>query len=355
MPYLAVRPRWSAAERNFWLGAALTTALVLAFQSIYWIERNELGRTHENRFAIDASETAMRYFTIPHIIIGFLFSVTSLRNRSTPRRLITGALLLLGAAFCAIYYRYDHSTPQVTAIAVYAYFLVHEMRDESFFYTLLGDAPPGTSKAQVVSLSRGLIALSIIGVGILSWPLIVYGWFPKAAEAAPKGLNTLGQAAWSAIPLIAWISAVTWFLRAQARGLAGGVGELVRLHAPLFRLIGGVLLYLALAMIWFGRPYALILLHVSVWYVFTIRSLKSRPPPANVPVPASSLGRTWLWMRTTPAGFNTLHIGMAAFLIAVGILWIYGLGGSGWLWYLLSPKVFLYWTIMHITVSFVPR
>ena len=60
-------------------------------------------------------------------------------------------------------------------------------------------------------------------------------------------------------------------------------------------------------------------------------------------------------MRTTPAGFRVLHIGLALGLLLLGGVWMYGLGGGTWLWTFLSAESFLYWTIMHITVSFVPR
>jgi hypothetical protein len=60
-------------------------------------------------------------------------------------------------------------------------------------------------------------------------------------------------------------------------------------------------------------------------------------------------------MRTTLPGFRTLHIGMAVVLMAIGLVWTLPLDQTHYLKWLLAPESFLYWTIMHITVSFVPR
>ena len=96
------------------------------------------------------------------------------------------------------------------------------------------------------------------------------------------------------------------------------------------------------------RPYALILFHVVAWYIFAVYQFKRHPPK----VAPRGL---WLWMRTTVRGFETLHIGMVVILMAIGLVWTLWLGQSPTLTWLLAPESFLYWTIMHITVSFVPR
>jgi len=60
-------------------------------------------------------------------------------------------------------------------------------------------------------------------------------------------------------------------------------------------------------------------------------------------------------MRTTVKGFKTLHIGMVVVLMAIGLVWTIGPHQTVALKWLLAPESFLYWTIMHITVSFVRR
>ncbi|MEE8169026.1 MAG: hypothetical protein V3T70_00630, partial [Phycisphaerae bacterium] len=183
---------------------------------------------------------------------------------------------------------------------------------------------------------------------VLVWPAIVYGLVAKASPIQPDVANAAARAGLAVGPIAAWALAGFVFLRQFAPECGGTVTAVVRTHAPLFRLFGGVVFVLGMAMVVAGRPYALILLHVSVWYVFSCYMFSKRAP-------AKPLKGLWSWMRTTGAGFRVLHIGMALLLIAVGLVWTYAFGAGGWLWYLLSPESFLYWTIMHITVSFVPR
>lgn len=340
----------TVAERNFWIGAALTLGLVLLFQGVFYVEREVWKLTGSQRLVENASEAAMRYFTIPHIIIGFLFSVSAPRNQSRERRRIIGGLLLLGAALCYLYYRLDGYRDPTVAILVYAYFLVHEMRDEAFFYSLLGESPPVSDKARFGRLVYGLMAVTLGGLAVVAWPAIAYGLIPRAqAIALNPAMAPVLRAAAAFAPLAVWMVAAQRFMHRFAVAEADGtVLGLLRRHAPLFRLFGGVMLMLGVAMILARRPYAIILLHVSVWYVFTCHMFTVRPaaaPPRD----------WWSWMRTTPAGFRVLHIGLALGLLLLGGVWMYGLGGGTWLWTFLSAESFLYWTIMHITVSFVPR
>jgi hypothetical protein len=67
---------------------------------------------------------------------------------------------------------------------------------------------------------------------------------------------------------------------------------------------------------------------------------------------------TWSWLRGTRRGFNLLHAGLALALVGAGVWWAYGFGndpGVRPLHLLLSREAFPYWTIMHVSVSFVPR
>ena len=96
------------------------------------------------------------------------------------------------------------------------------------------------------------------------------------------------------------------------------------------------------------RAYSLILFHVAGWYLFAAYQFTRHPPKC----PPDGW---WTWMRSTATGFKTLHIAMVAVLIAIGLVWTLGLHQTPYLAWLLAPESFLYWTIMHITISFVPR
>ena len=92
-------------QRNF-LKAMLYCAMIVAVFGVgYWIERDVLNRhpPANPRFIREASEAAMRYITIPHILIGFMFMWSSPKNRTRRQRLWVLALLIVGALLCVIY------------------------------------------------------------------------------------------------------------------------------------------------------------------------------------------------------------------------------------------------------------
>ncbi|HEY6066470.1 MAG TPA: hypothetical protein VIY96_09955, partial [Thermoanaerobaculia bacterium] len=102
-----------------------------------------------------------------------------------------------------------------------------------------------------------------------------------------------------------------------------------------------------------GRAHSIVILHVAAWYVFSLRML--RRPGQAVPPPRRL---NWAWMRSTPAGFNLLHVGSAALLVVAGLVWAFGLRNDpGALPFrlLLDRDNFAYWTIIHVTVSLAPR
>src|SRR5438552_2982229 len=109
-------------EGNFLKAVIGTTLVVLLFSAGYWFERSVLQRHPSDiRFIREASEAAMRYITIPHILIGFLFMWSSPKNQTTEKRLWVFSLLLIGAVFCAIYGIGGGKTNAVLYLGVYLY------------------------------------------------------------------------------------------------------------------------------------------------------------------------------------------------------------------------------------------
>jgi hypothetical protein len=89
--------------------------------------------------------------------------------------------------------------------------------------------------------------------------------------------------------------------------------------------------------------------HVAAWWVFTTRQLARRDRAAEP--------KGLAWFRETQAGFQTLHLGLVVLIVAVAAVWAYAFDRSlanplGWL---VSQQAFPYWTIGHVTVSFVPK
>jgi len=219
------------------------------------------------------------------------------------------------------------------------------------FYGVLGDASPIADRMAFDRMVKNLIGLTVFTLAAIVWSLIPLGGY------AAKGYEIAAIANWpiwarlqlSILPLVAALAGYTITLRRSALRLRyDSVATLIRTHATLFKVMFGVIGVLGAALLITRRPFSLILFHVVAWYVFASWQLARHPPKA----PAPGL---WGWMRTTPTGFKTLHIGMAAVLMCIGLVWTLGLHQTPYLAWLLAPESFLYWTIMHITVSFVPR
>ncbi len=102
-----------------------------------------------------------------------------------------------------------------------------------------------------------------------------------------------------------------------------------------------------------GCACAIVTLHVATWFVFVSRGFAGRPAPKPTPTTGS-----WDWMRRTRRGFLWLHSGLFVVIVGAAVLWACGFHNSsdqGALWVQLSKDAFPYWTIMHVTISFVPR
>lgn len=344
MPSLGLRDL-GACERNLWTAAALAAGLILGFEVVGWGERF-FGGGAGGRLVGNAAEASTRYFTIPHVVIGFLFMVTSTRNRTATKRIWLLGLLAAGVGLCFCYEQILGAGGKLLATAsLYLYFLLHELRDELHFYQLLGDAPPRQDKSALRQFGRVHIALLLMGtIGIL-W---VSGTMRTPPFLAPPGVTATGMI-WVGVLLgVCWTAMLVGSYWQLARRTGRTIPQAIWDNRRLIRLFGAVFAITIVGAVLTGRLYPIVLLHVAVWYVFTCRALKKRPPVAATP-------GTWSWMRGTLTGFRTLHIGLAVVLIAVGALAIYGRGPADGVWWLIAPEALPYWTIMHISVSFVPR
>lgn len=361
----SLNARMGVTRANFLRAAFWTALIVFVFWCGYQIERNVLHRGPANiRYIREASEAAMRYITIPHIVIGFLFLVSSKNNRSTRQRLWTVGLLAAGAGLCVLYRLGGGPTDVVLSAGVYFYFLVHELRDEAMFYTVLGEAAPIPDKAAFRRFVRAMIALIIVSLAVVVIAPASFGIYAEKLRAKATGLASLqlAETAWlqGSLPLPVKIACCVLPIAAVAAGYAvvlrkyarvfgyADVKSFAEAHAKLFFVMFGVAAVLGMALLLTQRAYSLILFHVVAWYIFASYQF-TRYAPKEKPTGLLT------WMRTTTAGFRTLHIGMAAALMILGLVWTLGMNQHAALAWLLAPESFLYWTLMHITVSFVPR
>jgi hypothetical protein len=359
--------RFATSERNFWRASLLVVGLVLVFEIAFWVWANLFPTSGlpvgAKELLSIASETAMRYVALPHFIIGFMFMVTAAKNRNGKRRLLIAGLLLLSVMICVTFrtlqdfvptaglysdrYFVRTGTNLVMMFPIVLYFLVHELRDQAFFYTLNGEMPSVPSKARFNRFVRHLIAFTLATILVAIWTLILFAQvkvFPIVPAATP-----LSARIWMAgLPIALLLLAAYLIARCYVHGSSWSVSDVFIQHAPLLRVFAGVVLWLVIGLITRTGVFVVNTLHVAGWYVFTCYMLTKRPPKA----PPQSW---WAWLRTTLPGFRVLHIGLVVGMLAVAGLWSYAFGQEGWLPWALSPRTFYYWTIIHITASFVPR
>ncbi|MEX0818540.1 MAG: hypothetical protein WD070_03070 [Pirellulaceae bacterium] len=346
--------RWStgvfrdlgASERNVWRAAMLVTALILFFQIADWAEPRLLVSPDGQELVGNAAEASTRYFTIPHIIVGFLFMISSLRNRTRRKRIWIAGLLFAGAMLCCAYEELLDSGGKLLASAfLYSYFLLHELKDELQFYRMLEDTPKLEDERYFRSFARAQIALLLVGTVFILW---VSGTMRTPPVLALAGVPALGMVGIATAFGGCWLAVVVASYRWYAVRRGTSIVQVVRDHRRLIRLFTTIFLLTIVGAILTDRLYPIILLHVAVWYVFTCRALK------DLPAGPTRIG-TWAWMRGTLVGFRTLHIGLAVVCILLGLVVVYTQGPVDQVWWIISPEAFPYWTIMHVSLSLLPR
>ena len=293
----------------------------------------------------------MRCIALPHFIIAMLFTLSSRKMRSKSNRVRYGALFLIGVGLCFGHASLGGPTAAFPAALFLLYFLLHEFRDEAFFYVANGDAPPDTDPKWlqkrvligpafgVTFFLAGVFCAGVLGMGKLKEYVGPLAELPSAARllvaTLPLAITTL----------------LAVFLVVRAR--RAGRGTLLRRFPPLSRVVIGILAIVLLDFMLHERTYAIVSLHVCAWFVFILHQFDSRPAPD--PMPSRF---TWTWMRTTKAGFVFLHVGLVLLVTAGAAVWAYRFGNGrtpSAFWIALSRDAFPYWTIIHITTSFLPR
>jgi hypothetical protein len=342
-------------ERNWLLAFGIVVGAALLFVALQAVER-ALGLTDRGeRVVYHPVESSMRLIAIAHILLGTLFLATS-RAMSKPwawARL--ASLAAFGVGLCVLYHLGGGHDAALPKALFYAYFLSHEFRDQTFFYRANGDCPVPASDTKT---TRDLLRVPVLLVAWLA-ALFVAGAGLRVGNPRRYTDALLGWAPDGLVPVLGFVPVAVvlvlhgLFLRHLARTYAGGWRGFFRLHRPVLLVYAGVLGVLLLDILISGRAYAIVTLHVTAWYVFTWRQLRSRPPPQPPPAPA-----TWRWLRGTPRGFDVLHVGLVLVTLLAAGLWAWGFRNDpalGPFYVTLSRDAFPFWTIMHVTLSWMPR
>ena len=333
-------------ERNWLVAAAIVAGSVAFFSLIYALEM-DLGRWNADlRLVQSPAEAAMRYLGQSHFLIAFLFLMTSRKMRTPGSWAAFGAALAVGTVLCLGYARVKDWNPAVATMLFFLYFVVHDFRDQVFFYFSNGDAPPTADRKGLTDLlfRTPFLVLAVLVAAVaalLASGAVGIAWLDAMLPASPGPRLALGILPAAAAAFFAWRYRRLW----QRENL-GRVTDFARANRPILVVFAG-----ALAILLGQKGFAIVTLHVACWYVFALHQLRKRP--------ASPVRRfSWSWLRATPQGFNLLHVGLAALLVAGGTVWAYVFRNDpsiAPMRVLLAPVSFQYWTIVHVTASFAGR
>ncbi|MGH9364112.1 MAG: hypothetical protein ACRD1B_02445 [Thermoanaerobaculia bacterium] len=341
-------------ERN-WLFAALIVAASVVLCGAVNAGEIRAGRWNpEARAIADAGRSAMVFVGIPHFLIAFLFTAVSRRMRSG---LAWGRFAILAAAggiLCLGYARVDLAAPALAELLLFGYFFIHECRDEVFFYFANGDGPAsgrGTALEWVL-VRLPLLLTAAIGAA-LAFGAALLGLGGEWVQARAEGLPDLLRWALGIAPALGVAYGLLSLRRRWREAGLGAPGPFLRAHAPILRVFAASFVLMGVGVLLGLRSHTIILLHVSAWYVFSVRLLRKHPVSAPLPAPSS-----WSWMRSTPRGFTFLHAGLAVLMMVAAGVWAYGFRQDPSLLgfrIFLDSKSFAYWTIVHVSVSFSSR
>lgn len=351
----AARPL-TTTERN-WLtalaiviGGTLLAALVMAAEK-------QAGLTNRHdRVVYNPVESFMRYLTMPHFILAIVFMTTSKGMRGAKPWTWLVGLTALGVGLCVAFHAAGGRGGMIANALFLGYFLVHEFRDQAFFYRIHGDSVRGAVDAKRARRHVALVpvlGLLAIVAGFLFGAAFRIGGTRRYTEAVYGALSPEVRGTIGVLAVILVAGACHLTKRSWDRTYPGGARGFLRMNRPIFVVFGGILAVLVLDIVLNGRAYAIVTLHVAAWYVFVTRGFAAKPAPDPAPKRWS-----WAWFRGTRSGFLWMHNTLFVLILAAGVYFAYGLGndpGSKALWVLTSKDAFPYWTIMHVTISFVPR
>jgi hypothetical protein len=331
-----------AAESRTWRQfrrALLVVALAVGVGGLlYGVETGLLGCEH--RCVENPVDAMMRSFGLAHFAVGWLFLFTSPGLRRPGSLLHLLGWSAAGVALCLVYQAGGATKSPLVLMAFYGVFLVHEVRDEADLFRRYGDAPdaPGSERF----LSALSLAVSLLLMTLLAGVHLVHGLWRRQtpilldADAGPLLVGWTGL-------LIATILVGQRAFR-LGRELHGGLGEIAVLYAPLLRVYAAILAILLLGSLLGSVGLNLIiLLHVAAWLVFVHHQLGRSPPPT---------ADAWAWLRRTPAGFLTLHLGAVILILVLFALRVHAWERSGWVCDALAKSSFPYWSLMHIAMAF---
>ncbi len=343
-------------ERNWLTTVLIVAGSLVVFGALYALEMQQGRWNPRLRLVYMPSETIMRLFGVSHVLIATLYLATSRQIRSWSRSLAVGALLAVGVGICFGYAGLQGMSPRIASAGFFLYFIVHDFRDQVYFYFEHGDAPAEGNQAVLTRLlfwTPLCLVLSLLVLAVVVTLLGAPG--TRASQASLASLPPVVAGLLGFLLLFGFAGSLIHLRRLWKQSGEVSVRRHLRAHRAIYRVLGGSLLLVLIGWVTTGRSHVIVILHVTAWYVFILRQLRLRAADPAVSRP----GRfTWQWLRTTPAGFNLLHLGSFAILFLAAGIWVYAFRSDPSLtplWATLDVDNFRYWTLIHVTLSLRPR
>jgi hypothetical protein len=233
-------------------------------------------------------------------------------------------------------------------------FVVHQLRDEAWFFQAYGDGPAGVAADRTRRFASAWTDALLLGIA---------GTFLAGLEAynASKGRIGVVDLVAPGTPLAARVAvlagtglaAALLRLGAWRRGEADGLATWLGRVRPLLAVQGTFLAVVLAGAVARTLLEALVLWHVMSWLLFALHRIDADAAAAPPARPASWLDR----VKRTRSGFLRLHLGLAGLVLAAMLVWGYGTGKdpASALRYVADPDAFYYWTILHVVTSLGPR
>jgi hypothetical protein len=344
---LAIAARHSTTVRQFQKATVLALLAVGVGALIYCIETFALGSRH--RFVENPADVMMRGFGLAHFWVGWLFLFTSPRVRSWGAVGNLACWTSVGAGLCLLSYWSGGTKDPFGLMAFYAYFLIHEIRDEATLFRAYGDAPASVTCAGFTRRLAWSVTLSLMTM--LATAYALHGRILDKLETAVAMPEAW---LWGLVGGVWLACGVSWRLTcrfARRHDIAWSD------YRPLLSVYAGIGLLLGVGSAFGSFGFNLIvLIHVAAWFVFTYDRLAQREAEGEAHV-GGHVGLTpgrsfWAWLRGTAAGFLTLHALAALIVLTLMALRVHLWLRGGWISSAFATSSFHYWSIMHITMAF---
>ncbi len=334
------RPWRSSPTVRLWFGS-LAISLVL-LQLSAWIGSMAIS-AEGSRLLGDPSVLPNLLLGLPHFGLAALFLLASKRLEATRARLWFGFLLVLGVGLAQLFGRLGGHHDRIAFFALAAYFSHHELRDQALFVQTQ-DGGNESAERRAFGLVRALILVTIVGLGL---PAMLYA---TALRGGSPLTRALFPDAWPiglrfGAYLVPAILAAAFLASRVHAVMPGGWTALWRKHRALVLLHGAYVTALLLLPAWTGIFGLLVLTHFVAWYLFSARGLKRRRTR-----PSRGLERL---LPSTPARFHLVYLALAALVLSAYLLSL--TGRSTPLGAITTAEGFYWLTVVHITLSYMPR